>query len=85
MVICMRNKEKVKKSGYNIHPSIFCRLSGVGSWGQQPKQGSPDFPFPSHFVQLFLGDPEAFPGQPRDSLSSVSWVFPGVSYQWDVP
>ena len=21
----------------------------------------------------------------RHSLSSVSWVFPGVSYQWDVP
>ncbi|KAK0152077.1 hypothetical protein N1851_006562 [Merluccius polli] len=67
-----------------IHPSSCC-LSGVGSWGQQPKQGSPDFPLPSHFVQLFLGDPEAFPGQPeRHSLSSVSWVFPVVSYQWDV-
>ena len=65
---------------YSIHPSIFYRLSGVRSRGQQPKQGSPDFPFPSYFIQLFLGDPEAFPGQP-----SVSWVFPGVSYQWDVP
>ncbi|KAK0156392.1 hypothetical protein N1851_000308 [Merluccius polli] len=38
-----------------------------------------------HFVQLFLGDPEAFPGQPRDSLSSVSRVFPEVSYQLYVP
>ncbi|KAK0139076.1 Nectin-4 [Merluccius polli] len=34
--------------------------------GQQPKQGSPDFPLPSHFVQFFPGDPEAFPGQARD-------------------
>ncbi|KAK0151912.1 hypothetical protein N1851_006716 [Merluccius polli] len=52
-----------------IHPSIFFRLSGVGSRGQQPKQGSPDFPFPSYYGQLFLGDPEAFPGQPRDIVS----------------
>ncbi|KAK0151551.1 putative nuclease HARBI1 [Merluccius polli] len=43
--------------------------SKVGSRGQQPKQGSPDFPFPSYFVQLFLGDPDAFPGQPRDIVS----------------
>ncbi|XP_072771494.1 uncharacterized protein [Nerophis lumbriciformis] len=49
-----------------IHPSIFFRLSEVGLLGQQPKQGSPDFPLPSHFVQLFPGDPEAFPGQPGD-------------------
>ncbi|KAK0148980.1 putative nuclease HARBI1 [Merluccius polli] len=52
--------------------SVFFRLSGVGSRGQQPKQGSPDFPLPSHFVQLFPGDPEAFPGQPeRHSRCSV--------------
>ncbi|XP_061820491.2 CUGBP Elav-like family member 3-B isoform X2 [Nerophis lumbriciformis] len=50
----------------SIHPSIFFRLSEVGSRGQQPKQGSPDFPLPSHFVQLLPGDPEAFPGQPGD-------------------
>ena len=39
-------------SADKVHPSInlLCRLSGVGSWGQQPKQGSPDFPLPSHFV-----------------------------------
>ena len=65
--------------------SSYSALSGVGSWGQQPKERSPDFPLPSHFIQLFPGDPEAFPGQPRDSFSSVSWVFPGVSYRWDVP
>ncbi|XP_072772565.1 long-chain fatty acid transport protein 4-like [Nerophis lumbriciformis] len=33
----------------------------VGLRGQQPKQRSPDFPLPSHFFQLFSGDPEAFP------------------------
>ncbi|XP_061607303.1 spermine synthase isoform X3 [Phyllopteryx taeniolatus] len=40
----------------------------VGSRGQQPQQGSPDFPLPSHFLQLFRGDPEAFP---VDSASTV--------------
>ena len=45
---------------------IIYRLSGVGSRGQQPKQGSPDFPLPSHFIQLFRWDPEVFPGQPKD-------------------
>ena len=50
----------------SIHLSILHRLSGVGLQGQQPKQGSPDFPLPSYFIQLFRGDPKAFPGQPRD-------------------
>ncbi|XP_062311935.1 uncharacterized protein LOC134016604 [Osmerus eperlanus] len=49
----------------SIHPSSSA-CPGVGSRGQQPKQGGPDFPLPGHFHQLFLGDPEAFPGQPRD-------------------
>ena len=31
---------------------IVIRLSGVGSGGQQLKQGAPDFPFPSHIDQL---------------------------------
>ncbi|XDV34781.1 hypothetical protein PO909_004908 [Leuciscus waleckii] len=50
----------------SIHPSIFFRLSGAGSWGQQSKQECPDFPLPKHFLQLFRGDTEAFPGQPGD-------------------
>uniref|UniRef100_A0A672G1C2 Leucine-rich repeat-containing protein 6 n=1 Tax=Salarias fasciatus TaxID=181472 RepID=A0A672G1C2_SALFA len=28
-----------------------------------------DFPVPRHFLQLFLEDPKAFPGQPRDIVS----------------
>ena len=28
------------------------RLSGVGSRGEQLKQGAPDFPFPGHIDQL---------------------------------
>ena len=48
---------------------VFFHLSVVGSRGQQPKQGSPDCPLPCHLVQLFPGDPEAFPGQPRDIVS----------------
>ncbi|KAK0149249.1 Zinc finger BED domain-containing protein 1 [Merluccius polli] len=46
-----------------------CRGQEDVAFGPQPKQGSPDFPLPSHFVQLFPGDPEAFPGQPRDIVS----------------
>ena len=46
----------------SIHPSIFSRLSGAGSRGQQSKQRCPDFPLPRHFLQLFRGDTEAFPG-----------------------
>ena len=59
----------------SIHPSIICRFSGIGSWGQQLEQRNPDVPIPGHFLQLFRGDPDAFPGQ----------SFPGVSSQWDVP
>uniref|UniRef100_A0A673CTQ5 Rho guanine nucleotide exchange factor 2-like n=1 Tax=Sphaeramia orbicularis TaxID=375764 RepID=A0A673CTQ5_9TELE len=35
---------------------------------KQPQQRSPDSPLPSHFHQLFRGNPEAFPGQPRDII-----------------
>ena len=53
---------------YSIfHLSFFYHLSRVGWWGQQHKPGSPDFPR-SYFAQLFQGDPEAFPGQPRDII-----------------
>jgi hypothetical protein len=31
---------------------IVIRLSGVGSRGEQLKQGAPDFPFPGHIDQL---------------------------------
>ena len=31
---------------------IVIRLSGVGSWGEQLKQGAPDFSFPGHIDQL---------------------------------
>ncbi|KAK3551338.1 hypothetical protein QTP70_015018 [Hemibagrus guttatus] len=41
----------------------------AGSWGQQSKQGCPDFPLPRHFLQLFRRDPEAFTGQLRDIVS----------------
>ena len=44
---------------------VFIRLSGSGS---QPQQGNPDCPLPSHFHQLFWGDPKAFPGQPGDVI-----------------
>ncbi|KAK3517914.1 hypothetical protein QTP70_027301 [Hemibagrus guttatus] len=41
----------------------------AGSRGQQSKQGCPDLTLPTHFLQLFWRDPEAFPGQPRDIVS----------------
>ncbi len=45
----------------SIHPSIVSHVSRVGLWKQQ---GTPDFPF-----QLWLGDPDAFPGQCGDIIS----------------
>jgi len=48
----------------SIHPSTASM--GIGSRGQQLEQRNPDVPVPSHFLQLFRGDPKAFPGQPRD-------------------
>lgn len=47
--------------GPAIHPSIFYCFFGVWLRGQQTKQESPDFPFPSYFVQLF------------QRLSQASW------------
>ena len=58
------------------HSLIFNLLSGVGSRGQQLQQGTPNFPFPGHINQLWLGDPEAFPGQCGDIISPPS---PGSS------
>ncbi|KAK3544053.1 hypothetical protein QTP86_000397 [Hemibagrus guttatus] len=52
-----------------IHSFIVFRLSGVGSRGQQSKEGCPDLPLPRHFLQLFRRDPKTFPGQPRDIVS----------------
>lgn len=34
-----------------IYPSIFFRLSGARSWGQQSQEKTPDFPLPRHFLQ----------------------------------
>lgn len=47
---------------------IFHHLSGSGHGGNSL---SPDFPLPDDFVQQFLWNPEAFPGQPRDIVSPV--------------
>ncbi|KAJ0064949.1 hypothetical protein NL108_018186 [Boleophthalmus pectinirostris] len=70
----------------SVDPSIhFLPLIGAGSQGQQSKQGLPDFHHPRHVLQLLRGNPKTFPGQPRHSPSSVSWVFPGTSSRWDMP
>ncbi|KAI3356618.1 hypothetical protein L3Q82_017828 [Scortum barcoo] len=54
-----------------VHPSIHFQPidPGPGRRRQQSEQRCPDFPHPRHFLQLFWGDPEAFPGQPRDIVS----------------
>lgn len=36
-------------------------LFGIESCRQQSEQTRPDFPFHTHFWQLFWGDPETFP------------------------
>jgi len=55
----------VEKQDPSIHPSMLVRLSGAGSRWQPAKQHPPGFLHPSHTLQFFLGDPEAFPGQTR--------------------
>ncbi|CAL8388012.1 unnamed protein product [Boreogadus saida] len=40
---------------------IVIRLSGVGSRGEQLKQGAPDFPFPGHIDQLGRGGSRGVP------------------------
>ena len=50
----------------SIHPSSLHRLSGVGSRGQQPKQGTQTSLSPATSSSSSGGDPEAFPDQPRD-------------------
>ena len=59
----------------SIHP-LSAASPGVGSRGQQLEQRSPDIPVPGHFFQLFRGDPEAFPGEPKDIVSPTC---PGFS------
>ena len=60
------------RRGDELHPSIhpsYAASPGVGSQGQQLEQRNPDVPVPGHFLQLFRGDPEAFPGQLREIVS----------------
>ncbi|KAK5607914.1 hypothetical protein CRENBAI_008729 [Crenichthys baileyi] len=57
----------------------------TGSRGQQTQQRHPEVPLPRHLLQLLRGEPKAFPGQPRDSPSSVSWTVPWAYSRWDVP
>ncbi|TWW74020.1 hypothetical protein D4764_14G0000210 [Takifugu flavidus] len=70
----------------SIHPSILCRLfrgrvAGAAALGEKP----PDFPLPSHLLQLIGGSPGVPRPVERHSLSNVSWVSPGVSYRRDMP
>jgi len=46
-----------------FRPSIFGRLSEIGSRRQQVQERNLDLPLPSNTLQLLLGDPKAFPGQ----------------------
>ena len=67
----MYNPNSKKVLTQSIHP-LSAASPGVGSRGQQLEQRNPDVPVPGHFLQLFRGDPEAFPGQPRDIVNNVS-------------
>lgn len=62
---------------------ILIFLSEVGSLGQQGT-GTPRTLFPSHFFQLGGIQDVPWPDE-VSSLSSVSWVFLGVSSQLDMP
>lgn len=49
------------KSPSSFHPNFYHCLSWL-PW-QWAQQGSPDMLLPSHFLQVLLGEPEAFLGQ----------------------
>ena len=50
---CVRVCVHLFKHMQTKHLILFViRLSGVGSRGEQLKQGAPDFPFPGHIDQL---------------------------------
>ena len=53
----------------SIHPSILWRLSRIGPQGLLPR-----LPSPQLFRPALPGEPEAFPGQPRDIVSPA---YPG--------
>ncbi len=53
----------------SIHPSIInCLCRGWVAEAVAPA-GAPNLPLPGHISQLWLGDPEVFPGQWRDITS----------------
>ncbi|KAI3367358.1 hypothetical protein L3Q82_026167 [Scortum barcoo] len=68
-VIANKGYKGYNKLRYPSSSSSSSAWSGTGSRRQQSEQRCPDFPHPRHFLQLFRGDPEAFPGQPRDIVS----------------
>lgn len=52
---------------------------------QQSQQGCPHFPLPRHFILLFREDSNVLPDHLSDlEDSSLSWIFPSFSSQWDV-
>ncbi|XP_075954572.1 cAMP-responsive element modulator-like isoform X1 [Anarhichas minor] len=76
-------QKSVRVPTASIHPSIFLRLSGLGSRWQQAKQADPDFPLTGNMFQLILGDPEASPGQLGDVIPpACSGSSPGSLPSW---
>ncbi|KAI3351216.1 hypothetical protein L3Q82_005769 [Scortum barcoo] len=71
----------------SIHPSIFIRFyPGPGRRGSSLSRDAQTFPHPRHFLQLFRGTPEAFPGQLRDIVSpACPGSSPRASSRWDLP
>ena len=69
-----------------FYPSIFFRLSGAESRGQQAKQGIQDVPLSYQCSPALPGGPRGVP-RPDEiySLSSVFWIYSRASYQFDVP
>lgn len=68
-----------------IHLFSFSTSWWESLW-KQAETVSPDFFIPDYRFELLLGDHQMFPGQLWDShhLSSRYWVYPGVSFQWDM-
>lgn len=64
-------------SSIHLAALLRVRVSGAAAQAVRPREGQGSLgltALPGLFVQLFRRDAEAFPGQPGDSLSSVSGV-----------
>uniref|UniRef100_A0A8C5H691 Multidrug resistance-associated protein 1 n=1 Tax=Gouania willdenowi TaxID=441366 RepID=A0A8C5H691_GOUWI len=72
LILVMLDGEITEAGSYQqlmAKEGAFAELIRTYAAVEQTDDKGPDFPLPGHFLQLVRGDPETFPGQPRDIVS----------------